>query len=70
MDKNINETQEQCTIHSVSQRTIEFCYKWPSGKIDVHYRRIEGTPGANVLLREISRLNTFPDNRYFVRYVG
>lgn len=35
---------------------IEFCYRHPDGRVEVRYRRIEGTPECNAMIAEVEGL--------------
>lgn len=37
-------------------KTVEFCYKWPDGRIEVRYRRDEGTADCKNMQNEIDTM--------------
>jgi len=40
----------------VLSSTVEFCYRWPDGRIEVRYRRVDGTEECAQLKAEHEQL--------------
>jgi hypothetical protein len=37
-------------------KQVEFCYRWPDGRVEVRYRREYGTPECEKMIDEIHRI--------------
>lgn len=73
LDESAGEKEDRKGLEWLHNPIIEFCYRHADGRVEVKYRRIEGTPECDELKAEVEKLieSAKPDvSPYFYRKEG